>query len=132
MNSDANHCVHLTIDIVLEIHKEAITQFGGSDGLRDRALLESAIAAPQATFGGQSPFSDAVDVAAAYLYYLCSNHPFIDGNKRVALGSCLVFLQLNGFMPAPDSEHWENLTLAVAAGTLERDEVTRILRGLLA
>ena len=93
MKPEANHCLHLTIEIVLEIHHEAISQFGGSDGLRDRSLLESAIAAPQATFGGASPFEDTVDVAAAYLYYLCSNHPFIDGNKRVALGSCLVFLQ---------------------------------------
>jgi death-on-curing protein len=131
MKTDVNHCLHLTIEIVLEIHHEAITQFGGSDGLRDRALLESAIAAPQATFGGVSPFEDTVDAAAAYLYYLCSNHPFIDGNKRVALGSCLVFLQLNGFTPAPDSEQWENLTLAVAAGALGRDEVTATLRTLL-
>lgn len=131
MKTDVNHCLHLTIEIVLEIHHEAITQFGGSDGLRDRALLESAIAAPQATFGGVSPFEDTVDVAAAYLYYLCSNHPFIDGNKRVALGSCLVFLQLNGYTPAPDSDQWENLTLAVAAGALGRDEVKATLRTLL-
>ena len=131
MKKDVNQCLHLTIEIVLEIHHEAITQFGGSDGLCDRALLESAIAAPQATFGGVSPFEDTVDAAAAYLYYLRSNHPFIDGNKRVALGSCLVFLQLNGFTPAPDSEQWENLTLAVAAGVLRRDEVTATLRALL-
>jgi death-on-curing protein len=131
MKPDANHCLHLTIEIVLEIHHQAISQFGGSDGLRDRSLLESAIAAPQATFGGASPFEDTVDVAAAYLYYLCSNHPFIDGNKRVALGSCLVFLQLNGYSPMPDGDHWENLTLAVAAGALGRIEVTQILRGLL-
>jgi death-on-curing protein len=131
MKSDPNQCLHLTIDIVLEIHREAISQFGGSDGLRDRSLLESAIAAPQATFGSASPFVDTVDVAAAYLYYLCSNHPFIDGNKRVALGSCLVFLQLNGYTPTPDGDHWENLTLAVAAGALSREEVTKTLRGLL-
>jgi death-on-curing protein len=131
MKTDANDCLHLTIEIVLEIHAEAITQFGGSDGLRDRALLESAIAAPQASFGGVSPFNDTVDVAAAYLFYLCSNHAFIDGNKRVALGACLVFLQLNGYTPAPDSDDWENLTLAVAAGALGRDEVTAKLRLLV-
>lgn len=131
MNTDANHCLHLTVEIVLEIHAEAITQFGGSTGLRDRALLESAIAAPQASFGGVSPLSDSVDVAAAYLFYLCSNHPFIDGNKRAALGACLVFLQLNGYTPAPDGDDWENLTLAVAAGKLSRDEVTARLRQLV-
>ena len=131
MNTDANHCLHLTVEIVLEIHAEAITQFGGSTGLRDRALLESAIAAPQASFGGVSPLSDTIDGAAAYLFYLCSNHPFIDGNKRAALGACLVFLQLNGYTPAPDGDDWENLTLAVAAGKLSRDEVTARLRQLV-
>lgn len=63
---------------------------------RDINLLQSAVAAPQASFGGVSAFSDTVEIAGAYLYYLCSNHPFVDDNKRVALGACLVFLQLNG------------------------------------
>ena len=131
MKTDANDCLHLTLEIVLEIHAEAIATFGGSTGLRDRALLESAIAAPQASFGGVSPLTDTIDVAAAYLFYLCSNHPFVDGNKRVALGVCLVFLQLNGCTPAPDSDEWENLTLAVAAGVLSRDDVTAKLRTLV-
>ncbi len=131
MRTSANDCLHLTVEIVLEIHAEAIAQFGGSEGLRDYALLESAIAAPQASFGGVSPFSDAVDVAAAYLFYLCSNHPFIDGNKRAALGACLVFLRLNGFTLAPDGDDWESLTLAVAEGSLNRADVTGRLRDLL-
>ena len=129
--SSADDCIHLTVEIVAEIHAEAITRFGGSEGLRDQALLESAVAAPQATFGGCSPYTDVVDVAAAYLFYLCGNHPFVDGNKRVALGSCLVFLQLNGLTPAPDSEEWETLTFAVAAGALSREEVTARLHKLL-
>lgn len=131
MNADPNTCVHLTMDQVLEIHAAAIRLFGGSPGLRDAALLHSATSAPQATFGGNSPFADTVETAASYLYYLCSNHPFIDGNKRVALGSCLVFLELNGYKPAPDSDDWENLTLAVASGLLNRDEITATLRKLL-
>jgi death-on-curing protein len=131
MKADADNCLHLTLDIVLEIHSEAIASFGGSGGLRDQRLLESAIAAPQASFGGASHFTDAIDVAAAYLFYLCSNHPFVDGNKRVALGSCLVFLRLNGFSPAPDGDAWETLTLAVAAGALGRDDVTAMLRKLV-
>lgn len=125
-----NQCLHLTLEMVLEIHAEAISQFGGSEGLRDRALLESAVAAPQASFGGESPFTDTVDIAAAYLFYLCSNHPFIDGNKRTALGACLVFLRLNGFTLAPDGDDWENLTLAVAAGAMSRDDATAALRKL--
>jgi death on curing protein len=78
-----------------------------------------------------SPFADSIEVAAAYLFYLCSNHPFFDGNKRAALGSCLVFLKVNGHKPAPDSEEWENLTFAVAAGALSREEVTSKLRALV-
>lgn len=131
MNADPNKCIHLGPEQVQEIHAAAIRLYGGSPGLRDSALLQSATAAPQATFGGQSTFSDTVEIAAAYLYYLCSNHPFVDGNKRVALGACLVFLELNGYTPAPDSEDWENLTLAVAAGLLSRNEITATLRKLL-
>ncbi len=131
MRRSANGCLHLTVEIVLEIHSEAIAQFGGSEGLRDRALLESAIAAPQASSGGASPFGDAVDVAAAYLFYLCSNQPFIDGNKRTALGACLIFLRLNGFTLAPDSEDWENLTIAVAAGKMTRADATARLLDLV-
>jgi len=131
MNSDPNQRLHLTTDQVIEIHAAAIRLYEGSAGLRGAALLHAATAAPQATFGGQSTFSDTVEIAAAYLFYLCSNHPFVDGNKRVALGSCLVFLELNGYQPAPDSEDWENLTLAVAAGLLSREEITATLRKLL-
>lgn len=124
-------CFHLTVDIVREIHSEAISQFGGSLGLRDQALLESAVAAPQATFGGQSPFVDAIEIAAAYLFYLCRNHPFVDGNKRAALGACLVFLRINGVEPSPDGPAWEALAMGVASGELDRDAATTKLRELL-
>jgi len=131
MSLDPNHCQHLTVEIVEEIHTKAIARFGGSDGLRDRGLLESAVLTPQSTFAGESPFADIVEVAAAYLFYLCKNHPFVDGNKRVALGACLVFLKLNLITPDPDSQEWESLTLEVAAGELTRAETTERLRGLL-
>jgi death on curing protein len=131
MISDPDLCLHLTVEQVEEIQAAAIRLFGGSEGLSDRSLLQSAVAAPGATFGGKSTFSDTVEVAAAYLYYICSNHPFVDGNKRVAIGSCLVFLEINGYTPAPDSEAWETLTLATAAGKLTREEITATLRKLL-
>src|SRR5215217_1376194 len=99
MNVLPEDCLHLTVEIVREIHAEALARFGGSDGLRELALLESAVAAPQASFGGKSPYQDIVEVAAAYLFHLCQNHPFIDGNKRAALGACIVFLRLNGSAP---------------------------------
>ncbi len=131
MNADPNTCIHLNTEQVQQIHAAAIRLYGGSHGLRDAALLQSATAAPQASFGGKSTLADTVEIAAAYLYYLCSNHPFVDGNKRVALGACLVFLELNGYQPAPDGEDWENLTLAVAAGLLNREDITATLRKLL-
>jgi death-on-curing protein len=89
------------------------------------------VAAPQASFGGKSPYRDLVEVAAAYLYYLCRNHPFVDGNKRAALGACIVFLRLNGIQPRADRPEWEELVLAIAAGTLDRDSATARLRELL-
>jgi len=119
------------VEIVREIHAAAIARFGGSDGVRDSALLESAVAAPQASFGGKSPYRDLAEVAAAYLYYLCRNHPFIDGNKRAALGACIVFLRLNGIEPRPDGPEWEELVLAIAAGSLDREQSTIRLRELL-
>lgn len=131
MSPEPSECFHFTVEIVREIHAAAIVQFGGSDGLRDRALLESAVAAPQATYGGESVYADLAEVAAAYLFYLCRHHPFIDGNKRAALGACLVILRLNGIEPAPDGPEWEQLTLDVAASRLDRDATTARLRALL-
>lgn len=131
MKATPEHCFHLTVEIVREIHAEAIAKFGGSDGVRELALLESAVAAPQASFSGQSPYKDIPEVAAAYLFYLCKNHPFIDGNKRAALGACIVFLRLNGIEPKADGAEWEELTLAVAASVIDRDETTERLRKLL-
>ena len=131
MTASPDDCFHLNVEIVREIHSEVISRFGGSDGVRDVALLESAVAAPQASFGGKSPYADLEEVAAAYLFYLCRNHPFLDGNKRVALGACLVFLRLNGIEPQPDGPGWEALTLDVAASILDRNEATARLRNLL-
>ena len=122
---------HLTVEIVREIHATAIAEFGGSTGVRELSLLESAVAAPQASIGGRSPYADLVEMAAAYLFYLCRNHPFIDGNKRAALRACLVFLRLNGLEPEADSPAWEELTLAVAASEIDREGTTTRLRRLL-
>jgi death on curing protein len=126
--------LHPTIDAVLAIHGEVLAAHGGSLGLRSRELLESAVAAPQATMMGVPMISDPVEIAAAYLFYLCSNHAFVDGNKRVALATCLVFLSENDLLINEElnADDWENLTLAVAAGVLSRDEVTERLRMLVA
>lgn len=102
-NATPDDCVHLNIDIIREIHAEVIKQFGGLNGGREENLLASAVLTPQSTFGGKSPYADIVEVAAAYLFYICKNHPFLDGNKRTAMMAAIVFLQLNGMEPLPDS-----------------------------
>lgn len=77
--------------------------------------------------------TEPIEIAAAYFYYLCGNHPFVDGNKRMALATCLVFLSENGLLKNEELavDDWENFTLAVAAGMLGRDEITATLRKLL-
>jgi death on curing protein len=124
---------HPTVEAVKAIHREVLEAHGGSPGLRDQALLESAVAAPQATMMGQPVFSNPLQVAAAYLFYLCRNHPFIDGNKRVALATCLVFLSENGLLPdeSLDPDAWEAFVLDVAASQLDRDGATKRLGTLL-
>ena len=124
---------HLTVGAVKAIHAEVLAAHRGAAGLRDETLLESAIAAPQATMMGQPLISDPIEMAAAYLFYLCRNHPFVDGNKRTALAACLVFLEANGLLPdiRLPTDDWEKFVLDVAASKLDRDGTTRRLRGLL-
>ncbi len=131
MSASPDDCVHLSLEIVREIHAAVIEAYGGAHGIRDTGLLASAVAAPQATFGGTSTFADLVEIAGAYLFYLCRNHPFLDGNKRVAMTSAIVFLRLNGIEPAPDSDDWERLVLEVAASQLDREQTTERLRALI-
>lgn len=131
MSPTPDDCVHLSIEIVREIHAEAVGKFGGLLGVRDENLLASAVLSPQSSFGGKSPYADLVEVAAAYLFYICGNHPFLDGNKRTAMMAAIVFLRLNGLEPLPDSENWEQLMLDVAASKVDRDVTTRRLRKLM-
>lgn len=130
MSASPDDCVHLSVEIVKQIHSAVIEEFGGPPGVRDEGLLSSAVAATQATVGGQSPFADLIEVAAAYLYYLCRNHPFNDGNKRTALAAAIVFLRLNGIEPAPDQLEWESLVVDVAASRLDREATTNRFRAL--
>jgi death-on-curing protein len=124
---------HPTVEAVKAIHAEVLAAHGGGAGLREEALLESAVAAPQATMAGEPLFADPLEIAAAYLFYLCRNHPFVDGNKRTALATCLVFLSGNDLLPDEklDVDAWEALTLDVAASRLDREQTTARLRKLL-
>jgi death on curing protein len=115
---------------VLELHEEAIGAFGGSAGVRDQGLLASAVATPQASFGGDFLHPDLFAMAAAYAFHLCKNHPFVDGNKRTAFYATLVFLERNG-IAAPDEASGERLAdalIAVAEDRLDKDELVTLLR----
>jgi len=126
--------LHPTVEAVKAIHREVLQAHGGSAGIREEGLLDSAVAAPQATMMGKPMFSEPVEVAAAYLFYLCRNHPFIDGNKRTALATCLVFLNENGYLSQEklDVDAWEQLVLDVAASRIDREETTKRLGKVLA
>ncbi len=124
---------HPTVEAAKAIHAEVLAAHGGSEGLPERTLLESAVAALQARRMGEPLFTEPVEVAAAYLFYLCRNHPFADGNKRTALATCLVFLSENNLLPNEelDIDAWEPLVLDVASSRLDRAQTTTRLRQLL-
>jgi death on curing protein len=124
---------HLTVEAVKAIHGEVLAAHGGAAGIRDETLLESAVAAPQASMMGQPLISDPLEIAAAYLFYISRNHPFLDGNKRTALAACLVLLENNSLLPDRKlpTDDWEQFVLDVAASKINRDETTRRLRKLL-
>ena len=126
--------LHPTVSAVKAIHAEVLAAHGGAAGIRSEGLLESAVAAPQATMMGEPLLADPVEIAAAYLFYLCRNHPFVDGNKRVALATCLVFLSENDLLPSEhlDVDAWEALMLDVAASRLDRSRTTGRVRRILA
>ena len=124
---------YLTVEAVKAIHREVLAAHGGAAGIRNETLLESAVAAPQATMTGQPVISDPIEIAAAYLFYICRNHPFVDGNKRTALAASLVFLEANQLSPIaklPVAE-WEKLMLDLAASKIDRTTTTQRLRKLL-
>ncbi|MFN6482858.1 MULTISPECIES: type II toxin-antitoxin system death-on-curing family toxin [unclassified Nostoc] len=103
----------LTISQVLDIHQRQIQRFGGTSGVRDEGLLDSALAQAQATFGGELLHPTIHEQAAAYFYHLAMNHPFIDGNKRTAFAVMLTFLSLNGYTLNASQEQAYNLVIQV-------------------
>jgi death-on-curing protein len=118
----------LTLDEVLRIHEDQVNRYGGSLGLRDRNLLLSALAQPEATFGGQYLHADIFEMAAAYLFHLCGNHAYIDGNKRVALVAARVFLKLNRLDLRPPDRELEELVLATARGETQKDALAAFFK----
>ena len=118
----------LSLSEVLEIHRDQIARYGGMPGVRDLGLLQSALAMPSATFGGQFLHEDLDAMAAAYLFHLVQNQPFFDGNKRVGAVAALVFLLLNGRDFQAPEDDLANMVLRVASGKADKAAVTRFVR----
>ena len=120
----------LTLAEAIEIHTDQIHRYGGQSGVRDLGLLESALAQPEASFAGEWLHGDIYEMAAAYAYHLCQNHPFVDGNKRTALTTALVFLELNGISILDPRGRLENAMIRMASGELNKENFAKVLRKL--
>jgi death-on-curing protein len=118
----------LGLQEVLEIHRDQVTRYGGTAGIRDLDLLKSALGMPGATFNGEFLHTDVYEMAAAYLFHLVKNHPFLDGNKRVGAVAALVFLTLNDHDFQAPEDNLAETVLAVARGEIGKSEVTVFLR----
>ena len=114
----------LALEQVLELHARILEQSGGAEGVRDTSALESSLAQPLQTFGGEDLYPSIPAKAAALCFFLVRNHPFVDGNKRTAHAAMEVALVLNGFEVAASVDEQEQIVLALAAGTLPREEFT--------
>lgn len=112
---------YLSLAEVIDLYRRVMAQSGGAVGIRDQGALESAVAQPQMTFGGEELYATAATKAAALGFSLINNHPFVDGNKRIGHAAMEVMLILNGLEIAADVEEQEQVILAVAAGEMERE-----------
>lgn len=120
--------IFLSLAEVVEIHRDQIERYGGRPGIRDSGLLQSAVAVPHATMGGEYLHGDLFEMAAAYLFHIVKNHPFVDGNKRTGAVAALVFLELNGAEVTPNEDTLVDIVLSVAQGKVQKGDVAFFLR----
>ncbi|NPV80562.1 MAG: type II toxin-antitoxin system death-on-curing family toxin [Firmicutes bacterium] len=120
----------LTLAEAIEIHKDQIERYGGHPGIRDIDLLLLALAMPQASFNGEFLHRDIFEMAAAYAFHICNNHPFIDDNKRTALVCALVFLELNAVRIADPDGMLYGTMMDVASGRLDKQGLATVFRKL--
>ena len=118
----------LTIDNVLDIHRRVVFEFGGSREVRDFGLLESAVAMPGAGFGQKFLHKSLAAMAAAYLFHICRNHPFVDGNKRTAAVCAELFLLLNNRQLRASGPDLEKLVMGIAEGSISKQETVAFFR----
>ena len=116
--------------LVPEMHRSLIERYGGMHGVRDRGLLASALAQPKMTVGGKFVHRTMFDKASAYGYHLCANHPFVDGNKRIAFGVMYVFLERNGYeLSATEQDAYQTM-IALAKGSMKKPALAAWLRSV--
>jgi death-on-curing protein len=120
--------IFLGLDEVLEIHADQVNRYGGRPGIRDIGLLKSAIALPLVSFNGEYLHGDLYQMAAAYLFHIVQNHPFIDGNKRTGAVAAVVFLILNGIEPLADEPEFEKMVMAVAGGKMDKATIAKFFK----
>ena len=118
----------LSLEEVLEIHRQQIERYGGASGVRDLALLESAIAQPQASFWKEFLHASIPAMAAAYLFHICRNHPFVDGNKRVAANAAITFLLMNDWEPTFTEDALVDAVLAVASSSMTKEDLVQFFQ----
>ena len=117
----------LTLEEVLIIHESMIDLYGGSQGLRDENLLNSALEMPKSGFGGSYLHTTIFEMAAAYLFHLVKNHPFVDGNKRIGLGCADLFLAMNDIVLNLGEDEAVELTMSIASETTSKSEIAKVL-----
>ncbi len=117
--------VFLGLDEIIEIHADQINRYGGHSGIRDIELLKSATAMPATSFDGDYLHTDIYEMAAAYLFHIIRNHPFVDGNKRTGAVTSVVFLLLNGIELHADEDSFETMVISVAEGKLDKVAIAR-------
>ncbi|NJD69596.1 MAG: type II toxin-antitoxin system death-on-curing family toxin [Candidatus Methylomirabilota bacterium] len=120
--------VFLSLDEVIGIHRDMIERYGGSAGIRDMGLLQPAVAMPQASFGGEFLHTDLFEMAAAYLFHIVQNHPFVDGNRRVGTAAAMVFLELNEVEVKVSNELLVETVLDLAQGKIGKTAIVEFLR----
>ncbi len=123
-----NEPIFLEIEEILAFHKVQISVFGGSYGIRDISLLESAIAMPKASFGSQYLHQDISEMAAAYLYHIIKNHAFVDGNKRIGVLVMIAFLKINNYTFVANQKEVFELATNVASSKLSKEELVKRIK----
>jgi death on curing protein len=118
----------LDLEDVLLIHEGQLAKYGGAAGIRDQGLLESALAQPQATFGGQFVHADLFAMAAAYAFHIAENQPFVDGNKRTGVLAAVAFLELNGYIVEEPPSRFYEAMIALAERRLDKEGLAVMLR----